>query len=129
MLQGLGVQGFQESRVLPSPIPCWSTEILAAQPAVTQQSPGDNLWVLLRVGDAGLDHPADFSSSEVKGVWLRKLRVDKGAVLLPPSDVTHAVQVLCPPWGDPADLSHPTVLSTTCRGAEAWERLTVPARG
>lgn len=67
-----------------------------------------------------------------KGVWLRKPRVDKGTILLPPSDVTYTVHVLCPPWGDPAELSHPSRQwkrsPSTCEGAQARESFTVPCR-
>lgn len=104
-LQGLaGVTGV--FRGLPPRI--LRMEVRAAEPAVTRWGPGDNLWVLQNVGDTGRDHSEDFcqgsrSSRQLRGerVWLKKLRVDKGTVLLPPSDVTHAVPVLCPPWGDP----------------------------
>lgn len=82
MLQGLGMAGVtgageQGSSMVSHPIFEWS--------------PGDNLWVLLRVGDTGLDQPGDFcqgsrSAQQLRGerVWLRKPRVDKGTALLAP---------------------------------------------
>lgn len=90
-----------------SPIPYLRTGIPVAEPAVTHWSPGDKLWVLPRVGEPALLISARaqglHSSSEVKE-WLRKPRVDKGTVLLPPSDVTCSML----PRDIPAELSHPS---------------------